>query len=95
MLHDVNGRGHELIQAEGGEKGDQLIPRLYAVGVHPALQAAHSQLQPGEELIAFLDHTYMVSRQTAGCQPWKLMVTAAFIHIVRAFVIQFMRPLSL
>ena len=25
----------------------------------------------------------------------KLIVTAAFIHIVRAFVIQFMRPLSL
>ena len=37
------------------------MPGRYAVGAHPALQAGHSQLQPGEELFAFLDDTYVVS----------------------------------
>ena len=40
---------------------DPLMPGLYLIGVHPALQEVHSRLQPGEELYAFLDDTYVVS----------------------------------
>ena len=67
MFCDATGQGQHIIQA-GGEQGDLLMPGLYAVGAHPALQAAHSQLQPGEERFAYLnDTTYVMwyPRQTA------------------------------
>ena len=61
LFYDATGRGHDVIQAERGEQGDPLMPGLCAVGVLKALPAAHSQLQPGEVLFAFLDDTYVVS----------------------------------
>ena len=61
LFNDAEGRGHAVSQAEGGEQGDPLMPGLYSIGVHPALQEVHSRLQPGEELYAFLDDTYVVS----------------------------------
>ena len=61
LFYDAEGRGHAVFQAEGGEQGDPLMPGLYSIGVHPALQEVHSRMQPGEELYAFLDDTYVVS----------------------------------
>ena len=39
------------------------MPALYAVGQHAALLEAHSALQPGEHLYAYLDDVY------ATCAP--------------------------
>ena len=44
-------------QGEGGEQGDALMPLLFAVGQHQALEAAHRQLQNNESIFAFLDDT--------------------------------------
>ena len=59
VLHDSGGVPHIVQQAEGGEQGDPLMPALYALGQHPALQAAHNHLRE-ETLVAFLDDVYAV-----------------------------------
>ena len=57
--YDEEGVGHEVLQGEGGEQGDPLMPGLHALGQHAALLDLHSQLQPGEGLYAFLDDVYI------------------------------------
>ena len=59
VWHDSGGVPHIVQQAEGGEQGDPLMPALYALGQHPALQAAHNHLRE-ETLVAFLDDVYAV-----------------------------------
>ena len=49
-----------MSQAEGGEQGDPLMPALYALGQHDALDEANAELQDGEFLFAFLDDVYAV-----------------------------------
>ena len=51
----------EIVQAGGGEQGDPLMPLLFCLGVHDALDAVHSQLGEDEHLFAFLDDTYVVT----------------------------------
>ena len=46
---------HEIRQGEGGEQGDPLMPALFALDQHPALEAIQGTLQPSEILMAFLD----------------------------------------
>ena len=46
---------------EGGEQGDPLMPMLYNLGQHRALEAIHSSFQPTETLMAFLDDVYAVT----------------------------------
>ena len=57
---DDVGAEHEVLQAEGGEQGDPLMPALYTVAQHAALRAVAATLQPGEGVFAFLDDTYIV-----------------------------------
>ena len=59
--HDDSGQGHAIDQAEGGEQGDPLMPALFALGQHPALQQVNGILQPGERIFAFLDDVYVVT----------------------------------
>ena len=59
LFYDESGHAHTVLQAEGGEQGDPLMPGLFAVGIHRALRAAHSALSLGEDLFAFLDGTYI------------------------------------
>lgn len=51
IWHDRNGQPHEVLQAEGGEQGDPLMP---------ALQTLHSNFQQGKTLLAFLDDVYVL-----------------------------------
>ena len=51
---------HSIPQGEGGEQGDPLMPLLFSLGQHRALQAVAAQLQDGEKLFAFLDDIYVV-----------------------------------
>ena len=55
LWEDESGNVHTVLQAEGGEHGDPLMPALFALGQHRALEAIQAQLQPGERLFAFLD----------------------------------------
>ena len=49
----VDGNAHPIIQAEGGEQGDPLMPALYSLGQHSALQHTQQLLQAGERLYAY------------------------------------------
>ena len=58
IWRDDQGNDHEIVQGEGGEQGDPLMPLLFALGIHEALSQVSAQLQPGEDLCAFLDDVY-------------------------------------
>ena len=57
---DDYGRNHVIHQGEGGEQGDALMPMLYSLGQHAALQAVQGALLLGEHLFAYLDDIYIV-----------------------------------
>ena len=61
LWEDSRGTVHRIPQGEGGEQGDALMPLLFAVGQHNALEAVSAQLWPEERLIAFLDDIYLVT----------------------------------
>lgn len=50
-----------ILQGEGGEQGDPLMPALFAVGQHASLQAASARLRQGEKALAFLDDLYVIT----------------------------------
>ena len=60
VWHDAQGQHHTVIQGEGGEQGDPLMPALFSLGQQPALRAVQAQLLPGETLYAYLDDIYVV-----------------------------------
>ena len=59
---DDDGREHDIVQGEGGEQGDPLMPALYCVAQHAALADVAAGLRDGEAVFAFLDDAYVVSR---------------------------------
>ncbi len=61
LWEDDEGQAHRIPQGEGGEQGDALMPLLYALGQHGALEAIKSRLLPGERLFAFLDDLYVAA----------------------------------
>ena len=58
---DDSNTTHDVFQGEGGEQGDPLMPALFALAQHDALEAAAGQLREGERLLAFLDDLYVVT----------------------------------
>ena len=58
---DADGCEHDIAQGQGGEQGDPLMPALYSLAVHPALEASAANLRDGETISAFLDDTYVVA----------------------------------
>ena len=62
LWEDDPGETHEIMQSEGGEQGDPLMPMLYALGQHQALRSVQSQLLQDERLLAFHDDIYVVSQ---------------------------------
>ena len=53
---------HIVPQGEGGEQGDAMMPLLYSLGQHAALEYVSRSLVLGEHLFAFLDDIYVVSK---------------------------------
>ena len=51
---------YDIHQHEGGEQGDPLMPLLFSLAIHDALQRVKEGLFPGELLFAFLDDVYVV-----------------------------------
>ena len=80
VWEDDAGVTHTIFQGDGGEQGDPLMPMLYSLGQHRALEAIDRSLQPTETLMAFLDDVFAVtpgasvqstgpSKRTCGCIP--------------------------
>ena len=61
VWEDAEGRRQQVWQHEAGEQGDVLMPLLFSLAVHHSLEEVHQQSEPGEELMAFLDDTHVVS----------------------------------
>ena len=59
--YDDAGVAHEVLQAEGGEQGDPLMPALYSPAQHPALAGTQALLSEGETVFAFLDNIDVVA----------------------------------
>ena len=71
---DETGTEHDVLQGDGGEQGDPLMPALFSLAQHAALSEAAAGLQEGEAIFAFLDDTYVVSapERTVRCTaPWR------------------------
>ena len=63
IWEDDVGDVHQIVQGEGGEQGDPLMPLLFCIGQHPALAAVAKELREGEKLFAYQDDLYII------CQP--------------------------
>ena len=61
VWEDAEGVEHFLLQGEGGEQGDPLMPLLYSLGQHGALEATQEELADRENLVACLDDIWVVS----------------------------------
>ena len=62
IWEDEVGDVHDILQGEGGEQGDRLMPLLFCLAQHTALHAVADQLREGGHLFAFLDDLYVVRR---------------------------------
>ena len=61
VWEDSEGVKHRIVQAEGGEQGDPLMPLLFSLGIHDSLCAVKEQLRPADELFAYLDDAHVAS----------------------------------
>ena len=68
LWEDAVGKVHTISHGEGGEQGDPMMPLLFSLGQHPALQRVQSQLREGEYLLAFLDDIYTVTTPERACE---------------------------
>ena len=61
VWEDSNGVRHRIVQAEGGEQVDPLMPLLFSLGIHDSLRAVKERMRPEDELFACLDDVHVVS----------------------------------
>ena len=61
VWEDAEGVEHFILQGEGGEQADPLMPLLYSLGQHGALEATQEELADGENLVAYFDDIWVVS----------------------------------
>ena len=61
LWEDSSGITHTIPHGEGGEQGDPLMPLLFSLEQHAALQAIDSDLNDNEFLVAFLDDVHIVT----------------------------------
>ena len=54
------GKVYTIPQGDGGEQGDALMPALFCLALHSALEQIKADLPAGAEVIAYLDDIYVV-----------------------------------
>ena len=62
LWEDEMGVTQHIAQGAGGEQGDPLMPILFALGQHGALEATQARLGRGEHVMAFLDDIYVTNQ---------------------------------
>ena len=80
LWEDDEGIVHDIHQGEGGEQGDALMPLLFSLGQHPALQAVQAQLLPGETVFAYLDDVYVTTTPARVGAIYRLFKRELWIH---------------
>ena len=61
LWEDDHGEVHKIPQGEGGEQGDPMMPLLYSLGQHRALEAINREMRADQHLMAFLDDIFLVT----------------------------------
>ena len=67
---DDQGRSHNIVQGDGGEQGDALMPALFCLALHPALERMRATLPPQCHILAYLDDIYIVSDRVRLLKSW-------------------------
>ena len=73
LWEDELGNTQEIPQGEGGEQGDPLMPMLFSLAEHPALEAIQRRLINGEKLLAYLDDVTVI------CSPERVRAVLTII----------------
>ena len=71
---------HDIVQGDGGEQGDPLMPALFALGQHAALVAAKNDMHHDDLLVAFLDDLYAVTEKDRTRKTFDIVTTAVEKH---------------
>ena len=74
LWEDEVGDTQEIPQGEGGEQGDPLMPLLFSLGQHSALEAVQRRLQGNEKVFAYLDDVVVV------CSPGRVVEVEAILR---------------
>ena len=70
----IRGRAATFTRRRAASKATPLPPSLFSLGQHEGLQQAAADLQSGQELLAFLDDLYVITR-SARAKPALDVVT--------------------
>jgi len=54
------GTTHHILQGDGGEQGDALMPALFSIALHPALLRMQARMPANVSIIAYLDDIYII-----------------------------------
>ena len=73
LFYDERGIAHEVRQGEGGKQGDPLMPCLFALGQHEALQQARHHLHPSDVLYAFLDDIHVTGHPDRTAEQFRIL----------------------
>ena len=60
---DDCGITHDILQGEGGEQRDPLMPLLFSLGLAQESHSVSNRLLASEKIFAFLDDIYLVCHQ--------------------------------
>ena len=61
VWEDADGVRHNIEQYVDGEQGDPLVPKLFSLGLHNALEDVQQNLDPGEFLFVYPDDVFILS----------------------------------
>ena len=64
---DDNGEAHIITQGDGGEQGDALMPALFCLALHPALEHLREVLPENATVVAYLDDLYVFCEKSEVC----------------------------
>ena len=69
LWHDENGHAHQVMQGDGGEQGDALMPALFCLALRQALEEIQAMLPANCTVLAYLDDIYVICphRETHRC----------------------------
>ena len=66
ISHDSAGQPHSIVQAEGGEQGDPLMPALFSLGQRAALQTVQAELKQERRSLRSWTTSVASSRQNGS-----------------------------
>ena len=82
LWEDDDGEVHKIPQGEGGEQGDPMMPLLYSLGQHRALEAINREMDANQHLMAFLDDIFLVTMPQDVGGAYAIVQEKLWVHFV-------------